>query len=159
MTINDEHNHEVDPNIGNQSILINKANDQYDSIEKLATTGCFGPFPSCTGITSPIGPSPTLDPLSYQNMMSRYEAGNSVDKWRRIANNSCTEHPSRQLSFDLNSPNLIPPEQVPLPDSPDLVSPIDETVEIGQILGFEIDIEDPILTEVMDEASENHMPQ
>ncbi|CAI9289333.1 unnamed protein product [Lactuca saligna] len=133
-TINDEYNHKAYPNTRNLSNLINKVNGHYRSIGKLATMGCFGPFPSSEGITSPIGPSLPLDPLNAQNVRSKYEAGNTIEKRRRIIRTSY---------------------------SPDFASPINETrktVEIGQILGFKIDNEDPILIEVMEEAGDIHIP-
>lgn len=60
-------------------------------------------------------------------------------------------------SLDLNRTPV--PSQIPLPDtdvdSPSSSSEIRNTVEMGNILGFEIDGDNPILNEVLCENSEN----
>lgn len=166
-SIKDEYNNEAVNHPPIEENQLNLSNtkidpDPHGSIKKLAIMGCFGPFPSGEGITLPIGPSLPLDPSNAQNVMSRYESGSTADKLRRINRTTCTKSPSKKLSIDINSPNIILPEQIPLPDSPNLILLIDETrktVEIGQILGFEIKSGDPILTEVMEEEGEICIPQ
>ncbi|CAI9280641.1 unnamed protein product [Lactuca saligna] len=132
--------------------------DLYSPVDNLVAMGCFGPFSSGK---NKIDKGPMF-PSNTQVTMAGYESGNTMDKRRRIIRTPFPKSPKNQLRIDINCPNTIPPEQIPLPDSPVVLSPTDEakkTVEIGQILGFEIENVDPILTEAMGEIGENQVPR
>ncbi|CAI9268513.1 unnamed protein product [Lactuca saligna] len=53
------------------------------------------------------------------------------------------------------------PIQIPLPDtkvdSPSSSSEIRNTVEVGNIMSFEVDVDSPILKEVLGDDGENHI--
>jgi len=61
---------------------------------------------------------------------------------------------SPPLPFDLN--NIVPPT---IPSIPGELSELDKTVEIGQIIGFEIKNDNAILKEVLGENGEQMFPQ
>ncbi|CAI9261707.1 unnamed protein product [Lactuca saligna] len=101
----------------------------------------------------------------------RYHTGvnfeGSQDKRRRISNivvDGFNEdsHPSTpQSSIDLNK-TLIP-SQIPLPDSdadsPSASSDIRNTIEVGRLLGFDVDVDNSVLMEVLGDEGENQIPQ
>lgn len=62
------------------------------------------------------------------------------------------------------TPLLQLPSQIPLPESDDdshstSSSEIRNTVEIGKILGFDMETDNPVLKEVFGEEGEKHLPQ
>ncbi|CAH1444381.1 unnamed protein product [Lactuca virosa] len=116
-------------------------------LNKLAKSGCFGPFPNNVYGNGSQSDEPEINFNSAQ------------DKRRRLMRND------REVDFDSSDPvmplpyldlNRTPiPSQIPLPDikvdSPSSSSEIRNTVEVGNILGFEIDGDNPILKEVLGE--------
>lgn len=70
-------------------------------------------------------------------------------------NQLCYPHPS----LDLN--RLLTPTQIPLPDaevdSPSSSSEIRNIMEVGNILSFEVDVDNLILKEVLGDDRENQI--
>lgn len=89
------------------------------------------------------------------------------DKRRRALRNVITapidfsESPAPQASIDLN--RFPVPSQVPLSDmevdSPSSLSEIRNTVEVDNMLGFEVDVDNPVLKEVFGDDGENQIIQ
>ncbi|KAI3514688.1 hypothetical protein L1887_13307 [Cichorium endivia] len=137
----------------------------FGPLENLAKSGCFGPFP----INNTLGPhdnSPFDIGLNFSN-------GNMAGKRRRIFGSdinpslNISDHPRVALSapfpnpLDLNEDPI--PSTIPLPDSDTesttISSEIRKTAMVGQILGFDIEAENPILKEVMEIPGEINVPQ
>ena len=59
---------------------------------------------------------------------------------------------------DTNISDPQPPTGAEIPD-PQPLTEAELTIEIGQMLGFQIDINNPVLMEVMGENGENHSHQ
>lgn len=122
-------------------------------LNKLAKSGCFGPF-----INNMHGNEVPLNE-------SEINFNSAQDKRRRLmrngmaieSSNSNMPHPS----LDLNRTPIL--SQIPLPDtnveSSSSPSEIRNTVEVGNILGFEIDSENPILKEILGDNGENQIIQ
>ncbi|CAH1442342.1 unnamed protein product [Lactuca virosa] len=115
----------------------------------LDISGCFGPFPNNLGL---------IENQTDVNFDSAH------DKRRRTVRNTegtpvdVLDFPPPQPNIDLNCMSI--PSQILLPDSnTDSPSPsmeIRNTVVIGNMLGFDVDEENPMLKEVFGEADENN---
>ncbi|KAI3508269.1 hypothetical protein L1887_23275 [Cichorium endivia] len=138
----------------------------FGPFENLANSGCFGPFPSNNS------PGPIISPTMFDGL--NFSTGNTSGKRRRIL------HPGNFPPFVLADPpvatqpvppSLSPidlnaepiPSTVPLPDSdedsPSSSSEFRKTAMVGQLLGFDIEMDNPILKEVMEKSGENVAPQ
>lgn len=129
-------------------------------IANLASLGCFGPFPCERHPTTPVRPTIATEIVNDHGLEPLYDTGGTFDKRRRIHRSPSDEVPPNQRTIDLNRlDNSSPtPEHLSEPQgNPEIHSAMDEaqrTVEIGQIIGSEIENGDPILMEVMEENGE-----
>ncbi|KAI3514004.1 hypothetical protein L1887_12320 [Cichorium endivia] len=138
----------------------------FGHFENLVNSGCFGPFPSNNS------PGPLTSPTMVDGLI--FSAGNTSGKRRRILHqgnfpplvlddsNTVTQPVPPSLSpIDLNADPI--PSTVPLPesdaDSPSSSSELRKTAMVGQLLGFDIEMDNPILKEVMEKTGENVVPQ
>ncbi|KAI3513161.1 hypothetical protein L1887_20488 [Cichorium endivia] len=139
----------------------------FGPLENLAKSGCFGPFPANNSL-GPVGNSPLIDGLNFS-------IGGSMGKRRRIIHSEKIspinfEDPPFETQLVSHSPsptldlNENPiPSTIPLPDSDSdslsSSSEVRKTAMVGQILGFDIDEDNPILKEVMENSGENILPK
>lgn len=138
-----------------------KEDGPFGPISKLAHSGCFGPFPMGRTPSSPMDTSHLMEPVNVIGSDLVYETGGTLDKRRRIYRSPINELPHNQRFDDTNYPedtkcDLIPPLQTG--DPTEILMNTDEalkTVEVGQLIGFEIEGGDPILMEAMAKIGEN----
>ncbi|KAI3510938.1 hypothetical protein L1887_18079 [Cichorium endivia] len=116
----------------------------------LVSSGCFGPF------TSPLAPIQNrIDPAD-----PIFDAGGSLGKRRRLDKMTRkTQHMENAPSIDLNRCFNEQASISTVSGANSTSLEARKTVEVGKQLGFEIEVNDPILLEVLGEHGENQNPQ
>lgn len=128
-----------------QSNPMGKEDGPFGLIRKLASTGCFGSFPMGCNPSMPMGPSFLIKPVNKHGPDPEYETGGTLDKRRHIYRSPCNEVPPNQMSINTNYLDVTNHDQsypLELHGLPKINLNLDEahkTVEVGHIIGFEIE--------------------